>query len=118
MILKIIDWFVRIFLGVAFGAASYVKLTSHPGMVKMFSDFGLPGGFYWIVGVVELAGAVLILIPATRRLSVVLLGIVVLGASLMHLLHDPFSKLVGPVVFAAALALVWYLGGQRFRGSK
>ena len=106
---KIIDWLVRILLALAFTLASLGKLTSHPGVLEMFTRFGFPDGFYLLIGVMELAGAVLILIPKTRKVAVMILAIIVVGATGTHLIHDPLTELIRPLVFAVFLALAWYL---------
>lgn len=106
---KIIDWIVRILLALAFTLASLGKLTANPGVVEMFTQFGFPDGFYLLIGVLELAGAVLLLIPKTRKIAVMLLAIIVIGAAGTHLVHDPLSELIRPLVFAVFLALAWYL---------
>ena len=106
---KIIDWIVRILLALAFTLASLGKLTANPRVLEMFTQFGFPDGFYLLIGVLELAGAVLILIPKTRKVAVMLLAIIVIGAAGTHLVHDPLSELIRPLVFAVFLALAWYL---------
>lgn len=55
---KIIDWIIRSLIAVAFLMASLGKLTSHPGVLEMFANFGFPNGFHLLIGLLELAGAV------------------------------------------------------------
>ena len=107
---KVADWIVRIVLALGFALASTGKLMSHPGVLEMFDQFGLPDGFHWVIGGLELLGAILILIPKTRLLAIAVLGSVVLGAAVMHLLHDPAIQLLRPLVFAVLLGLAAYLG--------
>ena len=106
---KIIDSIVRSLIALAFLMASLGKLTSHPGVVEMFANFGFPSGFHLLIGVLELAGAVLLLIPRTRRIAIAVLAIIVFGAAVTHLLHDPFAELIRPLVFAVFLVIAWFL---------
>ncbi len=106
---KIIDWLVRLLLALAFTLASLGKLTANPGVLEMFTRFGFPDGFHLLIGVLELAGAVLLLIPKTRQVAVMILAMIVVGAAGAHLVHDPLLELIRPLVFAVFLALVLYL---------
>ncbi len=106
---KVIDWIVRSLVALAFLMASLGKLTSHPGVLEMFKNFGFPDGFHLLIGVLELAGAVLLLIPGTRRIAIALLAIIVSGAAVTHLMHDPITELIRPLVFAVFLAAAWFL---------
>lgn len=109
MIWKIVDWLVRILIALAFIAASLGKLTSSPGVLDRFATYGFPSGFHFIIGVIELAGAIFILVPRTRRYAILLLGVIVIGAAGTHLIHDPLVQLLRPLVFGVFLAAAWFL---------
>jgi len=106
---KLIDWLVRILIALAFTAASLGKLTSSPGVLDRFVTYGFPGGFHFIVGAVELVGAILLLVPKTRRYAIIMLSVIVIGATVTHLVHDPLIQLLRPLVFALFLAAAWML---------
>lgn len=109
---KIIDWVVRILIALAFTLASLGKLTSHPGVLEMFMRFGFPEGFHLLIGVLELAGAVLLLIPKTRQIAITILSVIVIGAAGTHLVHDPMVELIRPLVLAVFLVMAWLLPGK------
>ena len=106
---KLIDWPVRILIALAFAAASMGKLTSSPGVLDRFATYGFPDGFHFIVGAVELVGAILILVPKTRRYAIIMLSVIVIGAAFTHLVHDPLIQLLRPLVFAIFLAAACFL---------
>jgi len=117
---KIADWFVRCLIALAFLAASLGKLTSSPGVLERFATYGYPEGFHLLIGVVELAGAILLLIPRTSRYAIAILSVIVIGAAGTHLINDPPVELIRPLVFAIFLAAAWLTNGRIFptNGSK
>lgn len=58
-------WIVRILLALAFVAAAFFKLSGAPMMVAEFDKVGLGQGFRYLTGVIELASAILIVVPRT-----------------------------------------------------
>ena len=76
---------LQILLALAFGAAGAMKLVGAEAMVAMFDQIGFGQWFRYVTGLVELAGAVLIIIPATAFWGAVLLACVSVGAILTHL---------------------------------
>ena len=107
---KITDWFLRSLIALAFIAASLGKLTSTPGVLEQFATYGFPGGFHLLIGAVELAGAMLLLVPKVRLFAIYILASVVAGAAATHLTHDPLIELVRPLIFGLFLAAAWLVG--------
>lgn len=89
--LDIVLWCVQALLALVFVGASWAKLTGNPEMVALFSAVGLGQWFRYVTGILELTGAVLILVPKTRRAGAALLATIMLGALAAHLfvLHVP-----------------------------
>jgi uncharacterized membrane protein YphA (DoxX/SURF4 family) len=104
---KITDWLLRSLIALAFIAASLGKLTSTPGVLERFATYGFPRGFHLLIGIVELVGAILVLVPKSRLFGIYILTAVVAGAAATHLVHDPLIQLVRPLVFALFLAAAW-----------
>jgi putative oxidoreductase len=103
-------WVVQGLLAFAFVGASSGKLLGKPEMVGLYEVIGIGQWFRYVTGLVELAGAVLILIPKTRVIGAGLLAGTMLGAIATHLfvLHSP------PTAPAVLLALVSFvLWGRR-----
>jgi hypothetical protein len=80
-----IVWGVRILLALAFGAAGVAKLIGVPQMVQVFDAIGFGQWFRYLTGAVEVAGAVLLLVPATGFLGGLLLTATMVCAVATHL---------------------------------
>ncbi len=108
--LNIALWVVQGLLALAFVGAASGKLLGKPEMVGLFDAIGVGQWFRYVTGLVELAGAALILIPKTRVIGAGLLAGTMLGAIAIHLfvLH---SAPTAPVVLLALVSFV--LWGRR-----
>ncbi len=60
-------WLVQIVLALLFLGAALGKLTSNPQWIERFRVYGYPDGFCMLIGVLEAAGAIGLLIPRTAR---------------------------------------------------
>ena len=89
--LNILLWGVQALLALVFVNASLAKLTGNPEMVALFTAVGFGQWFRYVTGILELTGAVLIMVPKTRRIGSALLATIMLGALTAHLfiLHVP-----------------------------
>ncbi|MCX4163001.1 MULTISPECIES: DoxX family protein [Paraburkholderia] len=81
-----IVWAVRLLLALAFGAAGAAKLAGAPLMIQIFEHIGFGQWFRYVTGLVEVAGAVLLLIPRTGFLGGLLLAVTMVCALATHLL--------------------------------
>jgi putative oxidoreductase len=108
--LNIALWIVQGLLAFAFVGAASGKLLGKPEMVALYDVIGVGQWFRYVTGLVELAGAVLILVPKTRVIGAGLLAGTMLGAIATHLfvLHSPPTA---PAVLLALVAFV--LWGRR-----
>jgi len=102
-------WGVRILLALAFGAAGAAKLAGVPQMVQVFDAIGFGQWFRIVTGVVELAGAALLLVPATGFFGGVLLLATMVGAVGTHLVLIGGSPLPALVLGALAAFVAWQL---------
>lgn len=80
-----IVWGVRIVLALAFGAAGAAKLAGLPQMVQVFDAIGAGQWFRYLTGLVEVGGAVLLLVPVTGFLGGLLLAATMACAVATHL---------------------------------
>jgi putative oxidoreductase len=78
-------WVVQILLALAFLGASSGKLLGKPEMVGLFEAIGIGQWFRYVTGLLEATGAVLVVVPRTKAFGAALLGIVMIGAVLTHL---------------------------------
>lgn len=73
-------WFVQALLALAFLAAGSTKLLGRPDMVALFTAIGIGQWFRYVTGILEITGAVLIVVPKTRSIGAALLVPIMLGA--------------------------------------
>ena len=83
------------------------KLFGAKPIAQSFEDWGYPRTFMYAVGIAEVAGAIGLLVPETRRVAA--LGVTALmgGAIATHVSHDESAKslpAVGTLITAAKLA--------------
>jgi uncharacterized membrane protein YphA (DoxX/SURF4 family) len=101
-------WVLQFVLAAFFAMQGVVKLAGSHGWVARFSRWGYPDRFYLVVGLAELAGAVILLIPRLARFGALLLIAVMAGAAATHLIHHE-PQVVTTLVLLALLGVVLYL---------
>jgi len=109
LLLAIPGWFLTALLVLIFLSVGSLKLMSRPVTVQEFAQVGLGQWFRYFTGILEVAGAILLLIPALARWGAVALATVMSGAIVAHLtaLHSP------PTLPAILLVLVLAVAGLR-----
>jgi uncharacterized membrane protein YphA (DoxX/SURF4 family) len=100
-------WSVQILLALQFVLASSGKLLGSPDMVGLFDAIGMGQWFRYVTGVVELTGAVLLVVPKTRAVGAGLLAGVMGGAIATHLFILHVSPVVPAVIFAFVGFVLW-----------
>jgi putative oxidoreductase len=105
--LNILLWCVQALLALEFVGVSSAKLMGNPEMVALFTAVGIGQWFRYVTGILELTGAVLIVVPRARSIGAVLLATIMLGAITAHLfiLHVPPTAPV--VLFLLSGFVVW-----------
>ncbi|CAN7669746.1 DoxX family protein [Variovorax paradoxus] len=104
-----IVWGVRILLALAFGAAGLAKLAGVPQMVQVFEAVGFGQWFRYLTGVVEVGGAVLLLVPATGFIGGLLLTATMAGAVATHLVLIGGSPVPAVVLLLLSAFVAWRL---------
>ena len=99
-------WVVQLLLALAFLGASSGKLLGKPEMVGLYEVIGIGQWFRYVTGLLELTGAVLIVVPRTKAFGAALLGMVMVGAVLTHLfvLHNAPTAPAVLLVLAGTVA--------------
>jgi putative oxidoreductase len=82
---KIGDWVLRVGIGLVFALFGREKFTD-PMWVSFFDQVGVGQWFRDFTGVVEMAGAALVLFPKTTRIGALILAITMVVASLIHVI--------------------------------
>lgn len=91
---------LRVLLGTAFLLAAGLKLAGHPMMVAEFERIGLGQGFRLLTGLVEAAGALMLLSRLTVFPGALVLLAVCVGAFVAQV-----GPLHGDIVHVAAMGL-------------
>ena len=88
------------------------KLVRVPRVVAELGTMGFDGHKLTFIALLEVASAVLFLVPFTRSAGLLLVSSFMGGAIATHLQHEPFQSIVGP---SAVLALIWLGAALRHR---
>lgn len=75
----------------------------------MFAHWGYPPWFATLIGVLELAGALGLLIPKATRYAILGLTVIMFGAAYTHLANHEGIQIFRPLIFLAVLWILWWL---------
>lgn len=100
-------WCVQAFLALMFISASWAKLMGQPEMVALFTAVGVGQWFRYLTGILELTGAVLLIVPTMTRIGAALLATIMLGALTAHLFFLHVPPTTPGVLFLMCGLVVW-----------
>jgi putative oxidoreductase len=98
-------WFLQAASAAIFVMAGVPKLTGAESMVHAFAAVGLGQWFRYFTGVLEIVGAVALLVPAFAGVGALWLTAVMVGAVIAHLAVLGGNPAV-PVALLVAMAIV------------
>jgi putative oxidoreductase len=100
-------WLLSALLALIFLMAGSMKLMSRPNMVQEFAQVGLGQWFRHFTGILEVAGAICMVVPPLSRWGAVVLAAVMSGAVVAHLtaLHSPPT--LPAILLVMVLAAAW-----------
>jgi putative oxidoreductase len=101
-------WLLSGLAALAFLAAGGSKLAGAAAMVELFNKVGLGQWFRYVTGVLEVGGAVGVLMPGYAFFAAALLASVMVGAIIAHLTVVGGSP-VAPAVLLVLTATIAYL---------
>lgn len=104
-LVSIARWALQALLALVFAMAGLAKVFGDEAMVQMFATIGIGQWFRYVVGALELAGAVGVLIPRLSGLAALGLVGLMAGAALTNVLVLGTSVLA-PIGLMLASALV------------
>ena len=99
---KVLSWIASILLAVIFLSEGAAKFPESRMWLRLFDQIGFGQWFRYFTGVVEVVGAVLLLLPATRYVGAALLACTMCGALLVH----AFIMGIGPQTAGVAVLLL------------
>ena len=98
-------WLATAYLAIIFARAGIQKFSSNSGWAHAFEVWGFPVWFRILVGILELAGAALVLIPRTAAYGAATIIVVMLGAVGTHVVHAEGIHEVVPLIMATIVLL-------------
>ncbi|MGE7418358.1 DoxX family protein [Methylobacterium tarhaniae] len=108
-------WILSVVLALAYLAAGGAKLAGVPMMVQTFDQIGVGQWFRIVTGLVEVAGAVALLVPGYAFFGAVWLAATMAGAVLAHLLVLPTPAAPAVLLLILDVALAWLRRDQSAR---
>jgi uncharacterized membrane protein YphA (DoxX/SURF4 family) len=108
-------WILRILMAAVFLPAAVMKLTSAPMLVSEFDLVGLGQWFRYLTGLIELAGGILVLLPAVSVYGAMFLLMVDVGAFVAQVSRIHMDW-IHTIVIGALLGTLIYLQRGRLTG--
>ena len=99
---------IRISVALVFFITGFDKFLSSPEWDQVFRNIGWGNWFRYFTGIVEMAGGLMFLLPATTTFGAILLTGAMLGAMTYHIvvLKQP-SNIVFPGAYLTGELLAW-----------
>jgi uncharacterized membrane protein YphA (DoxX/SURF4 family) len=106
-------WVVTGLLAGLFVLSGSMKLVKSDDVAAQFARLGYPDWFRVLIGVAEIGGGLLLLVPRTAFYAAGTLGVVMVGAVFTHLRHGEVPQALVPLVLLCLLVTVGYLRRPR-----
>jgi uncharacterized membrane protein YphA (DoxX/SURF4 family) len=102
-----ITWILRVAVAVLFLGIGRDKFDPHSMWPALFDRIGLGQWFRYATGVLQIAGAVLLVVPRTFLMGIVLLACMMAGAAAIWIarLREPGNAVIPAVVLFALVAI-------------
>jgi putative oxidoreductase len=111
-IVNLVLWVLQIAAAGMFLMVGFLKLSGDAQLVGLFETIGLGQWFRYLTGTLEVAGAILLLIPRKSGLGALMLAGVMTGAVVTHLFIVGGSALVAIILLVVTGIIAW---GRRQR---
>lgn len=98
-------WVLRVLMALAIGFGGVLKVVAAPQMVDLFATIGAGQWLRYLVGLLEIAGAIGLLVPPLTGLAAGGLVALLAGAAVTNVTVVGQSPLV-PVIFLLLCALI------------
>jgi putative oxidoreductase len=100
-------WVLQVLLAFQFVMAGLAKVGGDPAMVEMFATIGVGQWFRYVVGALEIAGAVGVLVPRLSGLAALGLICLMVGATLTNLFILGANPLLPIVLLLVSAVVAW-----------
>jgi uncharacterized membrane protein YphA (DoxX/SURF4 family) len=105
----IILWIVTIAAGAGMALAGVTKFTSSDMWTEMFTGWGYPAAFAYVIGALEVAGALAFFVPRFATYAGSLIALIMGGAVVTIVVHQADMPLLVPAVNLTVFATVAFL---------
>jgi uncharacterized membrane protein YphA (DoxX/SURF4 family) len=114
-IMKMSLWVI---LAILFLVAGGSKLLNPEAHAENFTNWGYPIWFLYMTGIIEVGGAIGLLIPAARLSAILVLSATMVGAAVTHLRAGEMGAVPVPLVFLVLLIVLgWILRSSKISPS-
>jgi uncharacterized membrane protein YphA (DoxX/SURF4 family) len=108
----VILWAATSVLAIFFILAGLPKVLGQTGWVARFGAWGYPEWFPTVVGLGEIVGAILLMIPSCAAIGALVLSTIMVGAVGTHVWHGELPRIVIPIVLLVAVTSVGWVRFQ------
>ena len=109
----LITWILRVAVAVVFFSIGSSKFDAKSIWVKLFDQIGFGQWFRYLTGILQIAGAVLVVVPRTLLAGIGLLSLTMVGAAAIWIgRFGQVGNAVIPLVVLGALLLVGLHGSR------
>lgn len=112
--IPIIIWIISALLAYNFALQGWRKFDPQGWWAPAFDNWGYPTWFMILIGIMEVGGAILLIIPRIRYVGAMLLTIVMIGAVVTKSLHK--ISIDECVYFISTIATLLLLFGYGYEG--
>jgi hypothetical protein len=106
-IVNVVLWVFQISAAGMFLMVGFSKLSGNAQMVRLFEAIGIGQWFRYLTGTLEVAGAILLLIPRTSGLGALMLAGVMACAVVTHLFIVGGSPLMPIILLVVTGVVAW-----------
>lgn len=114
---NIAAWILQVLVGLEFLIAGLAKFTNAKYWGTQFESWGFPDYFYLVIGGLELILAIFVFFPKYSAKAAIGLGIIMLGATLTHAVHQE-NRVWVTLIITGIIALLVYLRKDRLQITK
>jgi putative oxidoreductase len=114
---RIAVWLCQAALAAMFVYAGAAKF-GNPVWARMFARWGYPDHFCLVIGAIEVAAGIGVLVPRIAAFSALVLLAVMGGAGMTHLVHGEPQRLAQIAVMSSLLGIVAYARWRAVRAPK
>jgi uncharacterized membrane protein YphA (DoxX/SURF4 family) len=104
---RYLSWTLQILAATVFLAAGGAKLAGVPMMVAIFDQIGVGQWFRVVTGLVEVIGAILLLVPITAAFGGLLLAATMFVGMLIHLFVIGGNPVPATVLLVVTATIAW-----------